>query len=81
MRERSSMAKGKDPRHPRETRDDPFGVWDLLQDNEKNSPGGRLEGNPLEKFSGDRSGTSDFLMCFKQFMSLNRTSAIARDPI
>jgi retrotransposon gag protein len=24
---------------------------------------------------------SDFLMCFKQFMSLNRMSAIARDPI
>jgi retrotransposon gag protein len=81
MREKSSMAKGKDPRCPRGTGDDPFGIWDLSQDNEKGSPRGRLEGNPLEKFSGDRSDTSDFLMRFKQFMSLNRTSAIARDPI
>jgi hypothetical protein len=77
MRERSSTAKGKDPRRPRGTGDDPFGVWDLPQDGEKGSPGGRLEGNPPEKFSGDRSDTSDFLMRFKQFMSLNRTSAIA----
>jgi retrotransposon gag protein len=75
------MAKGKDPRRPRGTGDDPFGIWDLPQDNEKNSPGGRLEGNPPEKLSGDCSDTSDFLMCFKQFMSLNRMSAIARDPI
>jgi retrotransposon gag protein len=81
MREKSSTAKGKDPRCPRGTRDDPFGIWDLPQDNEKNSPGGRLEGNPPEKFSRDRSDTSDFLMRFKQFMSLNRMSAIARDPI
>jgi hypothetical protein len=81
MRERSSTAKGKDPHHPRGTGDDPFGIWDLPQDNEKNSPGGQLEGNPPEKFSGDHSDTSDFLMHFKQFMSLNRTSAIAKDPI
>jgi retrotransposon gag protein len=81
MREKSSTAKGKDPRRPKGTGDNPFGIWDLLQDSEKNSPGGRLEGNPPEKFSGDRSDTSDFLMRFKQFMSLNRTSAIARDPI
>jgi retrotransposon gag protein/zinc knuckle protein len=81
MREKSSMAKGKDPRRPRGTGDDPFSIWDLPQDNEKGSPGGRLEGNPPEKFSGDRSDTSDFLMWFKQFMSLNHTSAIARDPI
>jgi hypothetical protein len=81
MRERLSTAKGKDPRHPRETGDDPFGIWDLPQDNEKNSLGGRLKGNPPKKFSGDRSDTSDFLMRFKQFMSLNQTSAIARDPI
>jgi hypothetical protein len=81
MRERSSTAKGKDPRHPRGTGDDPFGIWDLLQNDEKNPPGGRLEGNPPEKFSGDCSDTSDFLMWFKQFMSLNQTLAIARDPI
>jgi hypothetical protein len=81
MRERSSMAKGKDPHCPRGTGDDPFGIWDLPQENEKNSLGGWLEENPLEKFSGDRSETSNFLMRFKQFMSLNRMSAIARDPI
>jgi retrotransposon gag protein len=81
MRERSSTAKGKDPRRPRGTGDDPFGIWDLPQDNEKNPPGGRLEGNPPEKFSRDCSDTSDFLMHFKQFMSLNQTSAITRDPI
>jgi hypothetical protein len=40
MKERSSTAKGKDPRHPKGTGDDPFGIWDLPQDNEKNSPGG-----------------------------------------
>jgi hypothetical protein len=81
MREKSSTAKGKDPCCPKGTGDNPFGIWDLSQDSKKNSPGGRLEGNPPEKFSGDRSDTSDFLMCFKQFMSLNRTLAIARDPI
>jgi hypothetical protein len=81
MRERSSTAKGKDPCRPKETEDDPFGIWDLPQDNEKGSPGGQLEGNPPEKFFRDCSDTSDFLMRFKQFMSLNRTSAIARDPI
>jgi hypothetical protein len=53
MRERSSMAKGKEPCHPRGTGDDPFGIWDLPQDNKESSSGGRLEGNPLEKFSGD----------------------------
>jgi hypothetical protein len=62
MRERSSMAKGKDPHCPKGTGDDPFGIWDLPQENEKNFPRGRLEGNPLEKFSGDHSNTSDFLM-------------------
>jgi hypothetical protein len=81
MRERSSTAKGKDPCCPKGTGDDPFGIWDLPQDNEKNPPRGQLQGNPPKKFSRDRSDTSDFLMRFKQFMSLNWTSAIARDPI
>jgi hypothetical protein len=53
MRERSSTAKGKDPHRPRGTGDDPFSIWDLPQDGEKGSPGGRLEGNPPEKFSRD----------------------------
>jgi hypothetical protein len=81
IRERSSMAKGKDPRRPKGTGDDPFSIWDLPQDIEKNMPGGQLKGNSSEKFSGDCSDTSDFLMRFRQFMSLNQMSAIARDPI
>jgi hypothetical protein len=40
MRERLSTAKGKDPRYPKGTGDDPFGIWDLPQDNERGSPGG-----------------------------------------
>jgi hypothetical protein len=37
MRERSSTAKGKEPCCPRGTGDDPFGIWDLLQDNKESS--------------------------------------------
>jgi retrotransposon gag protein len=81
MRECLSTAKGKNPRHPRGTGDDPFGIWDLSEGMEKPTQGGLLEGNPLEKFYGDRNDTSDFLMRFKQFMSLNCTSTIAQDPI
>jgi hypothetical protein len=81
MREKSSTAKGKDPRCPKGTGNNPFGIWDLPQESEKNSLGGQLEGNPPEKFSGDRSDMSNFLMRFKQFMLLNHTLAIARDPI
>jgi hypothetical protein len=40
MRERSSTVKGKDPCRPRGTGDDPFGIWDLPQESEKNSLGG-----------------------------------------
>jgi hypothetical protein len=71
MREQSSTARGKNPQHPKGTGDDLFSLWDLSQDSDKNIQGGRLEGNPLEKFYGDRNDTSDFLMRFKQFMSLN----------
>jgi hypothetical protein len=81
MREQSSTAKGKDPHHPRGTGNDPFGIWDLPQDTEKGTQGEQLEGNPSEKFYGDQSDTSNFLMRFKQFMSLNHMSVIARDPI
>jgi hypothetical protein len=81
MRECSSTAKGKNPRHPRGTGDDPFSIWDLSEGMEKPTQGGQLEGNPPEKFYGDQNHMSDFLMWFKQFMSLNRTSTIAQDPI
>jgi hypothetical protein len=81
MREQSSTTKGKNPCCFRGTRDNPFSIWNLSEEMEKPMTGGQLEGNPLEKFYGDRNDTSDFLMRFKQFMSLNWTSAIARDPI
>src|SRR5229473_7247760 len=42
---------------------------------------GQLEGNPPDKFDGERNNTNDFLMRFHQFMSLNCDVAIARDPI
>jgi hypothetical protein len=81
MRERSSTAKGKNLCHPRGTGNDPFGIWDLSEGTKKPAQGGWLEGNPSEKFYGDHNNTSNFLMRFKQFMSLNCTSAITQDPI
>src|SRR5260370_4938829 len=42
---------------------------------------GRLKGNPHKKFNGKRNDMNDFLMQFRQFMSLNRDASIARDPI
>src|SRR5260370_1375184 len=77
MPERSSTAKGKKPRG---SGDDPFGMEDLYTTTDQ-PKWGRLEGNPPEKFNGERNDTNDFLMRFCQFMSLNRDTAIARDPI
>ncbi len=77
MPERSSMAKG---RKPRGTGDDPFGIDDLYPTTDQ-PKWGRLEGNPPEKFDGERNDTNDFLMRFHQFMSLNQDASIARDPI
>jgi retrotransposon gag protein len=48
---------------------------------EKLTMGEWLKGNPLEKFYRDHNDTSDFLMRFKQFMSLNCIFSIAYDPI
>jgi retrotransposon gag protein len=81
IREWSSIAKGKNPCHPRGTGDNPFSIWDLSKDMEKPTSGGWLEGNPLEKFYKEYNDTSNFLMRFKQFMSLNCTLAITQDPI
>jgi hypothetical protein len=81
MREQLSTAKGKNPYHPKGTGDNPFGIWDLPKDLEKPTQGRQLEGNSLEKFYRDRNNISDFLMWFKQFMSLNQTSSITCDPI
>ena len=77
MAEWSSTAKGKTPWG---TGDNPFGIEDLYTTTDQ-PQWGRLEGNPPEKFDGKRNDTNDFLMRFCQFMSLNRDTAIARDPI
>jgi hypothetical protein len=77
MREHSSTVKGKNPRCPRGTGDNPFSIWDLSEETEKPMQEGQLEDNPPEKFYRDHNDMSNFLMRFKQFMSLNQTSAIA----
>jgi hypothetical protein len=71
MREQSSTARARDLHCPGGTGNDPFSIWDLLEDTKKPMQGGQLEGNPPEKFYGDHNDTSNFLMRFKQFMSLN----------
>jgi hypothetical protein len=40
IRECSSTARAKDPCHPKGTRDDPFGIWDLPKDMGKAAQGG-----------------------------------------
>ena len=77
MPERSSTARGKKPQG---TGDDPFGIEDLYTTTDQ-PKWGRLEGNPPEKFDGERNDTNNFLMRFRQFMSLNCDASIARDPI
>jgi len=42
---------------------------------------GQLEGNPPNKFDGERNDTNNFLMRFHQFMLLNCDAAITRDSI
>ncbi len=47
---------------PRGTGDDPFTLGDLDTDVPK---GGRLEGNPPDKFDGNQANTNDFLIQFQ----------------
>ncbi len=77
MPKQLSTAKGKALRG---MGDDPFGIADLHTTMDQ-SQWGQLEGNPPDKFDGERNNTNDFLMRFHQFMSLNCDVAIARDPI
>ncbi len=77
MPERSSTAKG---RVPQGTGDDPFGIADLHTTMDQ-PRWGQLEGNPPDKFNGERNDTNNFLMQFHQFMSLDQDAAITRDPI
>ena len=60
--------------------DDPFRLSDLNTTTDQ-PRWGRLKGNPPKKFNGERNDTNNFLMRFHQFMSLNRDTSIARDPI
>src|ERR1700747_3673094 len=69
-------------RRPRGTGDDPFGVNDLSDDEDKKKDHGvRLEGDPPAFFKGDRSKTVEFLAEFKRFMMMNRRAAIAHNLI
>ncbi len=77
MPERSSTVKGKNPWG---MGDDPFRLSDLNTTTDQ-PRWGRLKGNPPKKFNGERNDTNNFLMRFHQFMSLNRDTSIARDPI
>ena len=56
-----------------------MGIEDLYED-KKPKCGDRLEGTPPTIFDGDRKDTTLFLKRFKQFMVMNRGSAIASDP-
>jgi len=63
MPEQSSMAKG---RAPQGMGDDPFGLIDLhTMDQPK---WGQLEGNPPNKFVGERKTTKNFSSSFIQFL-------------
>jgi len=70
------------PRRPKGTRDDPFGLDDLLDEPERtNDKGRQLEGIHPDKFEGDRSKTRRFLNQFNRFMLMNCKADIAKDPI
>ena len=73
-----SSATNRPPRRPAGTGDDPM-TLDALT-----APRGeylRLEGNPPDRFDGDRERTMRFLTQFRRFMLMNNDATIARDPI
>jgi len=74
----SQTMRGRPP--PRSTGDDPFGLANILNNPMDDKPI-RLEGIPPDRFKGDRAKTQQFLTQFKQFMMMNRQSAIVRDPL
>ena len=78
----SNTARGSHPlHHPQGTRDDPFTMGDLDEEEERPKGNGRLEGNPPDRFTGDRNKTNKFLTQFKQFMLMNAGARIARNPM
>ena len=75
----SNMARGSHPPHcPWETGDDPFTMGDLDEE-ERPKSNGWLEGNPPDRFTGDRNKTNKFLTQFKRFMLMNAGACIARN--
>ena len=78
----SNMARGSHPPHcPRGTRDDPFTMGDLDEEEEKPKGNGQLEGNPPDRFTGDRNKTNKFLTQFKRLMLMNMGAHIAHNPM
>ena len=76
----SHTARGKEPRRPQGTGDDPFTFNNLL-DEDKDDKAHRLEGIHPDKYNGDRSQTTRFLSTFNRFMLMNYKADIAKDPI
>ena len=77
----SRMARGKEPRRPRGTGDDPFTFGNLLDDDKDDDKARHLEGSHPDKYNGDRSQTTRFLNTFNRFMLMNYKADIAKDPI
>jgi len=76
----SQTAQGKPPCQPCGTRDDPFSLENLPQD-DKEEKAHWLEGIHPDKFNGDHSQTTRFLAAFNWFMLMNYKANIAKDPI
>ena len=52
-----------------------------LDEEDRPKGNGRLEGNPPNRFTGDRNKTNKFLTQFKQFMLMNTGACIACNPM
>ena len=78
----SNTARGSHPpHHPQGTGDDPFTMGDLDEDEERPKGNRQLEGNPPDRFTGDRNKTNKFLTQFKRFMLMNAGACIAHNPM
>ena len=52
-----------------------------LDEDKRPKSNGQLEGNPPDRFTGDRNKTNKFLTQFKRFMLMNAGARIARNPM
>ena len=78
----SNTARGSHPLHcPQGTGDDPFTMGDLNEEEERPKGNRQLKGNPPDHFTRDRNKTNKFLTQFKQFMLMNASACIARNPM